>query len=388
MPSDDIYNINKPLIKDGHWILFPNSTVSEIDTMDCNDAVAGECYFDKSLDQCIKSCEQSPECNFGYYIENTNHPKGNNICVPLRDGNIDSNPMYRLRKQSIYPELKGTKSTVFINKHTYPFPPEQANNVFYMDNLLIKNIETNTFLGDSPLYKQDDEPSVASFNKNGGLIVQPLQVPADLSVGTQYVTVKYGDSLIFNIPNTTLVMANSTRNNTQMEWITRSFNIPLNIAYTIHPIMKDKKNGDDVLYSDIFSIKIGISILGIETSEEANIEKLYYSSYDNAKIKNENVTFKFIPKMKGWYCNNDAKCTEVSLEKMVVDEKGIGTYEGLAIGRNPGCWGVCKYKVPNQPRLEPLEVYKEPNKHSNNLWLIFIPIIIILATITMIIKLH
>jgi len=66
---------------------------------------------------------------------------------------------------------------------------------------------------------------------------------------------------------------------------------------------------------------------------------------------------------------------------LLTNEKGIGTYEGLAIGRNPGCWGVCKYKIPNQPRLKPLEVYKEPSKKSNNLWIILTPIILTLVII-------
>jgi hypothetical protein len=339
--------------------------------MDCNDAMDGECYNNKSFNECLDMCEKSPVCDYGYFIANTKDPKARNICVPLKDRNIEgNNALYRLRRQSIYPEFEDATSTVFINKNTYNFPPIHANNVFFMDNILIKNIETDTFLGDSPLNKKDDEQIHPRFEKNGGLIVHPLQVPPDLTSGPQYVTVKYGDLLIFNLPNTSLVMAPSTSHTNNMEWTARSFNISRDIAYTIVPIMKDKKIGDKVLYSDEFSIKWGVSVLGIDLTHDSKIEILNYNSYKHAKNNNKNVTFKFIPKMKGWYCNNDAQCTEIALEKMIVDKDGIGTYNGLAIGRDPECWGLCKHKVPGQER---------------NIWWFVLPIITVLIIITLII---
>ena len=73
---------------------------------------------------------------------------------------------------------------------------------------------------------------------------------------------------------------------------------------------------------------------------------------------------------------------------MQLDEKSIGRYEGLAIGRNPGCWGVCKYKIANQPRLQPLDVYTthKPKPASINIiWFIILPIIILLIIMTIII---
>ena len=354
-----MYNIEKPFIKDGKWIVFPNTTVSDIDTMDCNDTMAGECYNNKSFKECVRTCEKSPECNFGYFISNTDDINGKDICVPLRDRNVNSNPIYRLRKQSIYPELKGTTSTVFVNKNKYPFPPEQANNVFYMDNFLIKNIETDIFLENS---------HTPIFEKNGSLIVQPLQVPPDLSSGPQYVTVNYGDLLIFNIPNTVLIMAYNNKNK-EMDWISRSVSISQDMAYTIVPTMKGKKIGDNVLYSDEFSIQMGDNVFGVK-DKKIKIQR-----------KKENATFKFIPKMKGWYCNNDSECTEIPLEKMIVGKDGIGKYDGLAIGRNEGCFGVCKYKVSNQPYLKPLDIYQDQKKGINILLFILSPIIIFFVII-------
>jgi hypothetical protein len=92
--------------------------------------------------------------------------------------------------------------------------------------------------------------------------------------------------------------------------------------------------------------------------------------------KNNNQTFKFNPKMFGYYCDNDNKCKEISLEKMIIDENGVGTYNGLAIGRNPGCFGICGYKVKNQPLLTKFKQYSDTTEDvTSNNW-------IIIATVT------
>ena len=175
------YDLEKPLLKDKKWLIFPNTIFSHLSTMDCNDAMDGQCYTDKTFDQCVSACENSSECNFGYYISDL--PSGKNICVPLRDGNIDSNPIYRLRSKQIYPEMDDIQTKVFVDKRKYPFPPEQANTVFFMDNFTIQNTDTNTFLETSPIGTNPDVG--VKFDKNGDLIVQALQIPPDLSAGTQ-----------------------------------------------------------------------------------------------------------------------------------------------------------------------------------------------------------
>ena len=66
---------------------------------------------------------------------------------------------------------------------------------------------------------------------------------------------------------------------------------------------------------------------------------------------------------------------------MIVDKDGIGKYDGLAIGRNEGCFGVCKYKVSNQPYLKPLDIYQDTKKGINILLFILSPIIIFFVII-------
>jgi hypothetical protein len=382
MPSIDSYNIKKPQIKDDNWIVFPDTIFSHINTMDCTDAMEGKCYTDKTFDQCIDICDKSPECNYGYYISNL---PGENICVPLRDKNSDSNPLYRLRKKSLYPEMENARTRVFVNKKQYQFPPEEANTVFFMDNFLIQNIETGYFLETSEFTVGNENVGV-KLDTKGDLIVQPLQVPPDLSAGTQYVTVKYGDQLVFNIPNTTLIMKESGDRN-KMDWNPRDYNISNDVSYTLIPVTPSKKIGDVVNYSDSFSIHTNNSILGVDS--HSFIEKIYYSDYKHSKDSGYDVTFKFIPKMKGWYCNNDAVCTEISLEKMTVNDKGIGTYDGFAIGRNPGCFGVCKYKIKNQPHLQRFDNYTNvgyTNQNNNYVWVILISSIVLIGSLIFIFR--
>ena len=326
------YNINKPSVKDD-WVIFPNSIFSNLETMDCNDSIEGICYNDKTLNQCISLCEKSPECDYGYYI---NKNIGQNICVPLKKHN---NPIHRLRKKDIYPILDNATTKVFINKNIYDFPPKDANTLFFMDNFNIQNVETGMILETSPISHKKNKQDV-QFTKNGDLIVQILQVPPDLSAGIQYVPVKYGDPIALNIPNTTLIMRENSLND-HIEWVPRSEIIPVNMTFKLIPITNNKKIGDTVSFSDTFCIYSNVYILGIDN--QSMLEKLYYNTYDQAIDKKENVTFRFYPKMKGWYCdkNNNGKCTEIPLSKMKINNKGIAMYNGSEILRNPGCFGTC-----------------------------------------------
>jgi hypothetical protein len=370
MSENDIYNIKKPLIKDDNWFIFPDSVFSQTETMDCNDTIEGKCYTDKTFDECVKTCDKSSNCNYGYYISDL---PGKNICVPLYNGNNNSNPIYRLRRKGIYDILEKASTKTFIDKRIYPFPPEEANTLFFMDNFNIQNVETKKLLKTDGDYMEG-----VQFTKNGDLIVQMLKAPADLSAGAQYVPVRYGDPFVFNIPNTTLIMQENNINN-EMQWVPRTYTLSEKIYYNIKPIMEGKKIGDIISLSDTFSIHKDVSILAID--DNSKIVKLYYETYSKSKDKNEDTTFRFIPKMKGWYCDNDNKCKEISLEKMTINDKGIGTYKGLPVGRNPGCWGVCKYKVLNKPLLKPFSVYKENDNIENNPLIIIIPSIIILLVI-------
>ena len=71
--------------------------------------------------------------------------------------------MYRLRTQNIYSEMDGTDSKVFIDKTIYPFPPEQANIVFFMDNFLIQNTETKKYVWHYFICKNNNHACIFTF---------------------------------------------------------------------------------------------------------------------------------------------------------------------------------------------------------------------------------
>lgn len=333
----------KPILQKNNWLIFNDTTYSQLETSDCNDTISGKCYTDKTLDQCIKLCEDNPNCDNGYHIKT----KKSNICVPLINSKPNINPVYRLRNQNIYPELKDTVSTTFVNSSKYEFPPAEANIIFYLDNFFIQNVETGTILETSPLseYKNID----INFTKDGDLTIQALQIPQNLSGSAKYVPLRYGDKLAFNIPNTTLVIKNSEMHTSEFQWESRSSDLNDYVSFTLYPIGKDKKLGDVVYYSDKFIIKTSVSMMGV--NENFMAEKLYYDDYETAKGKGKNIEFKFIPKHYGYFCDGENGCKEVEIENMVVDSNGIGMYEGNPVFRNESCWGLCPAKKYNEKKF-------------------------------------
>lgn len=363
------YNIEKPYIKDNKWLIFNNTIFADLDLMDCNDTINGMCYENKTFNECVQMCNDSAECDAGYFIKGFN----NDICVPLKTTAYKGvNPVYRLRDKNIYPVLNNKPVSTFINKNNFPFPLLEANIVFFMDNLNIKNIESGLTIETST----DEENTEVKFSTDGDLKVQLLPTLANITIGVNYTPVKYGDLFAINIPGTSLVLRKSQSNfKNNLEWVPKKEFLTTSTSFSIVPIMPNKKIGDQVLYSDKFSIKYAMTDL-IFTTPTDHFASVYYGTYKDALEKHNYVTFSFIPQMKGYYCNNKSECTEIELKNMDVNEKGIGTYDGLGVGRNPGCWGVCNYKIPNQAHLYPFEEHQE-TKNLNIQWTwVFISIII------------
>ena len=353
------FDIKKPELINDKWVVFKNEVFDELDTLDCDDTIEGKCYEDKTFDQCVDICDKSHKCTFGYYISRKNN---SNLCVPLKTHSDSINISYRLRNQNIYPELDDTVVKTFLDKNVYQFPPADANTIFYMDNFLFENVETNTIVNNtilSDITKKSISKVIDTndviLSSDGHLIIHMLEIPISLAVGIEYVPVKYGDKVAFNIPTTNLIMRPKSCTNT-LEWISRSFNITQSSSFTLIPLPDSKKKiGDFVSYSDTFSIQCAANVFILGVNEWNNIEKYYIKNYKEAKIRNKNVTFRFKPQMKGWYCNNK-KPEIVSFDKMTVDENGIGTYNGMKISRYPDAFGMCKNE-PNEPN-EPIKPIK------------------------------
>ena len=323
------YNIRKPIIKDNKWLVFKDSIFTNLSTMDCNDAIEGRCYRKRSLNECIDICDKSPHCDYGYHIKD----KNNQYCVPLQNL-FEVDPRYMIRNKNIYPELKNATTNIFVNKNYVDFPPNKTNVVFFMDDILLQNIETGTILSSFPSSKN----MFVRFGKGDDLQLQILKIPSDLSATGRYISLRYGNKFMFNIPTTTFVMEGSSDIYGYMKWISKSFSLISDLGFILEPIDNSKKYGDVVNYSDNFMIKYGTSIL--EITDDFYVNYLYQNNYKDAKRNGKNVTFRFIPRMKGYYCK-DGKCSPIPLSKIKI-ENGIGKYDGSIVTRSPGCWGFCK----------------------------------------------
>ena len=321
--SKDIYNLKKPKVVDDKWLIFPNTILNNLNSKDCSDTIEGICYEDKNFNECVDLCSKNDNCYHGYYIDQKG--ENNNICVPLltKEFNYNTNPIYSFRSQEIYPELDNMDVSTFIDKTVYKFPPENANIIFYHDHILLSNVNTKEILNNSPISESDDLQITPLFKLSGDLQVQLLLTNENVYEEI-YKPILYGDKFYINIPSTNLLLE---KEDNEFKWKSRSDKKNDNI-FSLHPLT-GKKIGDKVLYSDEFILKYNESVLNLDKS---------VLTLD----KNNNIKFKFIPKMKGYYCDKK-KCKEIPLENMDINDKGIGNKNGNSVGRNQGCWGMCNY---------------------------------------------
>jgi hypothetical protein len=366
------FDIQHPTIYKNKWMIFDDAVFSNINTLDCSNTVEGQCYTDKTFEQCVQMCDDHSDCTFGYYISN-GPSKKKNWCVPIRELTHEINPVRRLRNKNTYPELNDRDAKVFIsNQDTYnTWPPNQLNTVFFFDKFVLYNTETDMSL--SSKFPLNNDPVI--FEQLGNLPIQLLEIPPDLDADGRYVSVTYGDKVLFNIPNTIFTMGKSDTDDT-LSWESRSFIRTNARSYFMSPVSiqnnesnknsKEKKNGDKIEYGDTFCIHSNVSVVGVEGDQL----KLYYMDYKDAKSNGLNVTFKFIPKSIGFYCD-DGKCKQVSLDKVDSD----GKYQGMQVYRNPKCWNMCSSNKNNENFA--MKEYGSTNQ-SKSLplcWIIFIVIL-------------
>lgn len=377
----DKFIIKKPWKYDKHWLVFPNATFSHIDILDCDDTVRGVCIDDLTLSQCINVCELDSEwCGAGYHVQFKN---GHSICAPLRTGiHPDLNPVHRLRKQSVYPAFDNVSVNTFINTRVYPFPPEQANVVFYRDIIILKNEESDLTLGSRAFIVENGD--VAGFGMDTDLRVTLISSIRSASQVAMYRPVAYGDFFNINVANSALVLQ-QTGDNPSLEW-QHSFGLsPMDFQLQILPIGDDKKIGDVVTYGDRFTI--GYS--GAESTAVVNpkykIFEVYGGNY--AQIKDAGKffpTFSFISKMNGYYCDGD-KCETVPIAKMEKLGKA-GKYRGANVGRDPGCWGVCRYLIPGTNNITPFSSSAPPKIIYPNIKYIIIGLAVVLILVVLLIR--
>jgi len=283
--------------KKKNWLLFNNHTFNNITETSCNnDTINGICSK-TTLEECLVKCENNPNCSYGYYI------KDKKLCVPLKESKIKSNPYYKLQ---LKPSSIHNNITTFIDTNKYKFPPTDSNNIFYLDNVSLLNIETGTLLYTDPFINKDSD---IVFKENNDIIIQLLQQPFNYPNG-MYTNIKYGDLFNINLPTTNFIVLNIT---THFKWINHQITNKQTF-FSIHPINDTRQIGDDVLYSDVFILKLMDTQLYIDSTMKLTT------------IPSKNYTFKFIPKIIVYKCIND-KCMPTPFKPNVY--------------KNSKCWDTC-----------------------------------------------
>jgi len=352
-PSTDIPTPWKYENSKGNWLIWPNTVLDILSVVDCNDTIDGICLKNKSLKQCLDECMR--ECGAGYHIQ---FPSGKTICVPVRTSiHPDLNPVYRLRRQSMYPELNHVKISTFVNTNKFPFPPNQANAVFYRDVLTLQEVKTNMAV-DTKASRIKSTGSVRlSIGSGDALEILPTKVSTPHII--QYEPIRFGDTIQLSVPGTSLMAKESADHEGMIVWdaITGLYYDRV-LAFRLLPVDKNKKIGDIVAYGDSFAIQYANKSI-VNVSQYDYLELVYRNLVDILNDPNYNVVFRFSSKMRGYYCDGNM-CKTIAIRD--IQTQGVlGTYNGKTVSRNPSCWGLCdqpKFRSTNNPS----NIYNSGNK--------------------------
>ena len=375
-------DISKPWQYKNKWIVWPETTLDSIIISDCNDTINGICLSGKTINQCIDECKEG--CAAGYHMEFKN---GTTLCAPLLTNNRPHlNPVHRLRKKEIYKELENVKISTFVNTDYFPFPPEEGNVVFFQDILTISDKLNGMSVG---LKNNKPGHDLIYLDKNIENNLQFIDALITASQVEKYMPLRYGQPCQIAIPATSLLISVTSKNT--LEWKESSLLFSTETTtFSIIPIDSTKKLGDLVTYNDVFGISYG-NLLVV-----ANINYPYLQlSNDNMDniINNKNIIYKFTltSKMLGYYCDG-RDCKQVPI-KDIETLGSAGLYKGVTVGRNPDCWGVCKYLILGTNSTVKLEnspdIIKTSTKHSyiKKIFILILSMIIIIILSIIILKL-
>lgn len=363
-------HITRPY-KHKDWLLWENTVFDFIGESDCDDTVGGFCITNKTVKECIEECKDG--CAAGYQIQFSD---GKSICVPIYTDLYPSlNPVYRLKRQSFYPQLNNTKVTSYINSSVFQFPPDSANAVFYRDILTLQNKnakyslsgENNKPSSESLIYMSDKNP----------LNIQIIPYNSVSSNLDKYKTVKFGDYIILTVPGTTLVLQQSVNYPSMVEWIITNdlSNDNDTITLRILPVNNRHKIGDTLSYKDSFLLQyMKSSVLAL--NKETKYIEIQYKNLDNLAITEENdMLFSFESKMTGYFCDNGV-CKSIPIN--LIETEGVkGRYKGSIVTRNAKCWGRCSYKEPGLFELNSSEQQDKLSFLLNNKVGLFTVVVII-----------
>lgn len=330
-------DLNNPQIysKNKDYLLIKDATFENIDFMDCNDTVDGICYTKKSFDECVNICTDSKNCAIGHYIKTPKH----NYCIPLKtDIFPDLNYAHRLKNKNIYPELKNSTTTVFINNSKFSYPPNEANTIFTYDKMTFKC--NDLFMGGGSI--NNDKPDTMFRNSVSAIHIQPIPYGIVDSHIIRYLPIRYNSMVYFRIVDTSFILTKNDETNI-FEWQFKLLNneetydtfkiIPLHNEKYIFDIDKTKVN---------YKTKFNLIYNNFENCYIDNLGNFKTSSdsFDKLEVNGNKVIFEFIPKDIAYYCDN-GKCKSIMLEKTDANNENA-IYNGKEVFRTKQCYNLCK----------------------------------------------
>jgi hypothetical protein len=376
-------DIPKPWKYKNKWIVWPETTLDSIIISDCNDTINGICLSGKTITQCIDECKEGSAA--GYHMEFKN---GTTLCAPLLTNNRPHlNPVHRLRKKEIYPELENVKISTFVNTDYFPFPPEEGNVVFFQDIVTMSDKLNGMGI---TLKNNSTDHDLIYLDKNTENNVQFIDALITASQVEKYMPLRYGQACQIAIPASSLLINVSSTNTLEWKESSRLFSTE-NTTFSLIPIDSTKKLGDLVTYNDVF----GISHKNYLIVANINYPYLHLCNDNMDKIiDNKDIIYKFTlsSKMMGYYCDG-RKCKQVPIKDIeTIDSAGL--YKGVTVGRNPDCWGVCKYLILGTNSTTDLknspDIIKPNTKHSyiRIIFILILSMIFIIILSIIIVKLN
>lgn len=373
-------NISRPYLHKDKWLIFPDTTYTKLDILDCDDTTHGLCVEDITLDQCIDKCEKfNKYCSFGYYVK-TN--KGKTLCAPLRTELYPNlNPVSILSHKNIYPEFVEADVSTFMNSKVHPFPRNQANTVFYKDIMNLINTETNMSI-DSDTEELRDGSSILFTPLTGNDRLNITFFPIDKNIlnVAPHVPVMYGDKININVANSALVMKkeDTTEN---IIWSQSLGTTTEDFAFRILPVFRGKI-GEPVAYGDKVMFTYATDgFYVVVDSGVGNVLSLHSGDYDRIlSIGNYYPTFTLESRMVAYYCDT-GMCKSVPMVKLNTD--GLtATYKGSMTTRLRNCMGICSYSPDGRFSLSSLSFDSPKSEKSDSKkYIIFIVVIFIILVI-------
>ena len=396
-------SLHNPIEFKKDWLVWPKTTLTNIEATDCDDTPKGVCFKNISLKECIeKACPQT-SCDFGTFIRFSN---GKTICSPVRTTNHPLlSPIYRLRREEFYDEFKNShvQSSVFVNQKAFPFPPDIINTI-KMGSIVSLTCE-NKFLDTTDILSKGKGKLIMNKQNESPLILIPNLKQATPIIKDSLL--RFGQSFALGIPKTSFLATPPTIYGSEnpMLWVPGLIEpgTQIGVALTILPSKQSKKKlGSLVTFSDTFHLVLSDqAVLAMKEGEKSYIyvsqsPELSFlinqneSLPPNSFLKLKNISFRFLSKMKGFYCNSKNQCKPIQIKNITPktfhgkwernpDKKSLvsGIFDNSSVFQNSKCWGLCnEQQVPIANKL-PSPPWK--NTKKRNFWIILIITIIVIV---------